>query len=63
MNTKIFWIFGTLQAASLGTIILLLFKALSAINGELVIGHDTRLLLSISFPLFHLLVQYIIYRR
>ncbi|MCK4306092.1 MAG: hypothetical protein KAY24_17765 [Candidatus Eisenbacteria sp.] len=63
MNTKIFWIFGALQAASLGAIILVLFKALGTINGSAVIGSDTHLLRSVSFPLCHLIVQYIIYRK
>ena len=63
MNTKIFWIFGILQSLSLGTIVFLLFRSLNLIKGENVIGLDTQILLSISFPLFFLLVEYIIYKK
>jgi hypothetical protein len=63
MNKKIFWIFGTLQSLSLSMIIFLLFMALNLINGESVIGLDTLVVLSISFPLFLLLVEYIIYTK
>jgi len=61
MNTKIFFIFGTLQSISLGIIIFLIFRSLNAIEDTMVIGLDTRILLSISFPLFLLLVQYVIF--
>jgi len=60
---KIFWIFGTLQSLSLGVIIFLLFRALNLINRDSVIGLDTQIFLSISFPLFLLLVEYIIYKK
>ncbi|MEA3500200.1 MAG: hypothetical protein U9R41_04175 [Candidatus Marinimicrobia bacterium] len=63
MKTKIFWIFGILQSLSLGTIIFLIFKSLNLINGENVIGVDTQILLSISFPLWLLIVEYIIYSK
>ena len=63
MNKKIFWIFGTLQSLSLGMIVFLLFRALNIINGESVIGLDTQIVLSIFFPLFLLLVEYIIYTK
>ncbi len=63
MNTKIFWIFGILQSFSLGVIVFLLFRSLNLIKGESVIGLDTQILLSISFPLFFLLVEYIIYKK
>ncbi len=63
MNTKIFWIFGTLQSLSLGVIIFLLFRSLNLINGDSVIGLDTQILLSVVFPLFLLLVEYIIYTK
>jgi hypothetical protein len=59
MNTlKIFWIFGILQSLSLGVIIFLIFNSLSSIKGECVIGLDTQIILSITFPLFLLLVEY-----
>jgi len=63
MNKKIFWIIGTLQSLSLGMIVFLLFRALNIINGESVIGLDTQIVLSIFFPLFLLLVEYIIYTK
>ena len=63
MHTKIFWIFGILQSLTLGLIIFLLFKSLNVIHGGNVIGLDTQILLSISFPLFLLLVEFIIYKK
>ncbi len=63
MNTKIFWIFGILQSLSLGTIVFLLFRSLNLIKEESVIGLDTQIVLSVSFPLFLLLVEYIIYKK
>ncbi len=63
MKSKIFWIFGILQSLSLGTIIFILFNALSLIKGECVIGLDTQIVLSITFPLFLLLVEYTIYSK
>ena len=63
MKTKIFWIFGILQSLSLGTIVFLLFRSLNLIKGENLIGLDTQIGLSISFPLFLLLVEYLIYKK
>jgi hypothetical protein len=63
MSTKAFWIFGILQSLSLGTIIFLLFRSLSLINGQSVIGLDTQILLSLAFPLFLLLVEYVVYSK
>jgi hypothetical protein len=63
MHTKIFWIFGILQSLSLGTIIFLVFRSLNMIKGESIIGMDTQIVLSISFPLFLLLVEWLIYRK
>ena len=63
MKAKIFWIFGVLQSLSLGLIIYLVFRSLSLIKGECVIGWDTQILLSISFPLFLLIVEYIIFSK
>jgi len=60
---KIFWIFGILQSFSLGTIIFLVFRSLNMIKGESVIGLDAQIVLSISFPLFLLLVEWLIYRK
>lgn len=63
MNKKMFWIFGILQSLSLGIIVFLLFRSLNLIKGDSVIGLDTQILLSISFPLWLLLVEYIIYKK
>ncbi|RKZ27950.1 hypothetical protein DRQ36_11125 [bacterium] len=63
MKTKIFWIFGILQSLSLGIIIFLLFRSLNLIKGDSIIGLDTRILLSVAFPLFLLLVEYIVYTK
>ncbi len=63
MKTKIFWIFGILQSLSLGFIIFLLFRSLNLIKGDCVIGLDTQIVLSVVFPLFLLLVEYIIYTK
>ena len=62
-NEKIFWIFALLQNITLGVIIFLIFRALNLINEVAVIGIDTQILLSILFPLFLLLVEYIIYSK
>jgi len=63
MKATIFWIFGVLQSLSLGAIIFLVFRALNMIRGERVIGLDAQIVLSIAFPLFLLLVEYIIYKK
>jgi hypothetical protein len=63
MSTRAFWIFGILQSLSLGIIIFLLFRSLSLIKGQSVIGLDTQILLSLAFPLFLLLVEYVIYSK
>lgn len=62
-NKTLFWVFGVIQHLLLGFIIFLIFKSLNSIQGEAVIGMDTQLLLSIGFPLFSLVVKYIIYTR
>jgi len=61
--TKIFWIFGILQNMTLGIIIFLIFRSLNMIKGESVVGLDTQILLSVAFPLFLLIVEYIIYSK
>lgn len=63
MRTTVFWIFGILQSVLLGVIIFLLFQSLNIIYGGEVIGPDTRSVLSILFPLFLLLTEYIIYSK
>lgn len=63
MKKKIFWIFGILQSLSLGAVIFLLFRSLNLIHGSRVMGADTQILLSAAFPLFLLLVEYVIYSK
>lgn len=63
IKTKVFWIFGIIQSVSLGVIIFLIFHSLNSINGEDIIGLDTRVILSIIFPLFVLLMEYLIYSK
>lgn len=55
-NKNIFLIFGILQASTLGLII---FFILGMTN----IGRDTSIVLSILFPLFTLIIEYIIYSK
>jgi len=62
-KSTIFWIFGVLQAVVLGSIIFLVFKSLNTISTVKVIGLDTQILLSILFPLFLLIVEYLIYSK
>ncbi len=62
-SSKTFWIFALLQGLSLGAIIFLIFSSLNKIAAENVIGLDTQLLLSITFPLFLLLVEFTIYSK
>ena len=59
----IFWIFGILQSLSLGAIIFIVFKSLNMISEAQVIGLDAQISLSIVFPLFLLIVEYIIYSK
>jgi uncharacterized membrane protein YhaH (DUF805 family) len=60
MNAKAFWMFGILQSLSLGVIIFLVLRSLNDIGGQHPIGLDTRIVLSVMFPLFLLLVEYTI---
>ncbi len=62
-SKNIFWIFGILQSLSLGTIIFIVFKSLNMISDAQVIGLDAQISLSITFPLFLLIVEYIIYSK
>ncbi|MBK5252808.1 MAG: hypothetical protein JJE29_09285 [Peptostreptococcaceae bacterium] len=63
MKKELFWVFGVLQSVSLGTIIFLMFRGLGMINGEHIIGLDTNITLSITFPLFLLIIEYLIYSK
>ncbi len=63
MKTQTFWIFGILQSLSLAIIIFLIFRSLNMVKGESMIGLDTQIVLSVSFPLFLLLVEGLIYKK
>ncbi len=63
IDKKIFWIFGILQSLALGTIIFLIFNSMNIINNARVIGLDTQITLSVLFPLFLLIVEYVIYTK
>ena len=54
---KIFWIFGVLQAVALGLIVFFILQGLGAV------GRDTQIVLSVLFPLFTLIVEYVIYSK
>ena len=55
-NKNIFYIFGILQAMTLGLII---FFMLGTTN----IGKDTIVVLSVLFPIFTLIIEYMVYSR
>jgi len=55
-NKNIFYIFGILQALTLGLIVFFIL-------GITDIGKDTSIVLSILFPLYTLIVEYIIYSK
>jgi len=59
---SIFWLFGGLQSITLGVIIFLIFDSLNMISDR-VIGVDTQVLLSVLFPLFLLIVEYLIFSK
>jgi len=53
----LFWIYGILQAATLGFIIFFILNSLGTI------GLDTQVTLSILFPLFLLIIEHMIYSK
>ncbi|MFC1612920.1 hypothetical protein ACFL23_01175 [Patescibacteria group bacterium] len=55
-NKNIFFIFGILQAIILGLIVFFMLGITS-------VGKDTSVLLSILFPLFTLIIEYLIYSK
>jgi len=61
-RASVFWLFGGLQSITLGVIIFLIFNSLNMINDR-VIGVDTQILLSVLFPLFLLIVEYLIFSK
>jgi len=63
MKKRLFWIFGLLQNLSLGAIIFLIFRGLNQLGEGKVIGLDSQLVLSIVFPIFLLLVEYLIFNK
>mgnify|MGYP000606691186 CR=1 FL=1 len=63
MKKGLFWIFGLLQTLSLGVIIFLIFRGLNQLGEGNVIGLDAQLVLSIVFPIFLLLVEYLIFNK
>ena len=56
-DNKFFWIFGIIQAVSLGFIIYFILNSLNTI------GLDTQIVLSCVFPLFLLITEYVIYSK
>ncbi len=62
-TTKLFWVFGLLQSAVLAVIIFLVFNSLNEVSGAKAVGLDTRILLSVLFPLFLLIVEYLVYSK
>jgi len=63
MKKGLFWIFGLLQTLSLGAIIFLIFRGLNQLGDGKVIGLDSQLVLSLVFPIFLLLVEYLIFNK
>jgi hypothetical protein len=55
-SKNLFCIFGIFQAITLGLIIFFILQTTS-------VGRDTSIVLSILFPLFTLIVEYIIYSK
>ena len=54
---NLFLVFGLIQAASLGFIVYIMLGSLGAI------GSDSQLVLSCVFPIFTLVVEYMIYLK
>jgi len=62
MKTKIlFWIFAPLKNISLGVIIFIIFHAFEKTSNIQIIGLDTRILLSVLFPLLTLIIEYMFF--
>jgi len=55
-DKNIFYIFGILQALTLGLIV---FFMLGTTN----VGRDTSIVLSVLFPIFTLIIEYMIYSK
>jgi len=63
MKTKVFWIFGILQSLSLAALVFVIFNSMNTIYNDKVIGLDSQIVLSLAFPVFLLIVEYIIYKK
>ena len=61
-RNSVFWLFGSLQSITLGVIIFLIFDSLNSISDRM-IGIDTQVLLSVLFPLFLLIVEYLLFSK
>jgi len=53
-SKNIFYIFGVLQALTLGLIIFFILQTTT-------VGRDTSIVLSVLFPIFTLIIEYMIY--
>jgi hypothetical protein len=62
-NKRGFWIFGSLQSATLGIILYIIFDLLNNMSDPRAIGVDTQIILSVLFPLYPLLVEYTIFSK
>jgi len=56
-QNNLFWVFGALQAITLALIIFFILQGLNTI------GKDTQFVLSVLFPIFLLIVEYMIYSK
>lgn len=62
-HKQIFWAFGILKALTLCTIIVVVFRVVGSINEFHTIGAETTWMLSILFPTFTFVVDYLIYSK
>lgn len=62
-NKRGFWLFGSLQSATLGVVIYLIFDVVNRMSETRAMGMDTQIVLSVLFPVFLLLVEYTIFSK
>ena len=55
-SKNLFYVFGTLQTITLGLIIFFILQTTT-------LGRDTSIVLSILFPIFTLIIEYMIYSK
>ena len=55
-QNNLFWVFGVLQAITLALIVFILLQATG-------IGRDTQIVLSVLFPAFTLIIEYMVYSK